>query len=111
MASLPKASTVLSWLFYSIPLYIFVLSPLSRILFPSPTAPTTDVLEDGYYGDSHGYALNTTDDRFLHLEDDDALHCPAEDDEGYRVHIFSRAPLVIYVERFLSEWEADHLIS
>ena len=42
------------------------------------------------------------------------LVCPAEDlqcsKDAYDTHIFSRSPLVIYVDGFLSEAEADHFV-
>ncbi|KAL1979177.1 hypothetical protein VTN96DRAFT_6595 [Rasamsonia emersonii] len=108
MPALPGASSIFTWILYLVPLYIFVLSPLLRTIFPSERA-------DGLLGDDDDYddgqlvpALNTTDDSFISPEDDTPLNCPADE---YRVHIFSRTPLVIYIENFLSDQEADHLVA
>ncbi|PSS03839.1 hypothetical protein BD289DRAFT_99060 [Coniella lustricola] len=37
------------------------------------------------------------------------LTCP-RDDDAYRVHLFSKEPLVIYIEGFLSTTEREHLL-
>ncbi|KAL1965392.1 hypothetical protein VTN77DRAFT_5829 [Rasamsonia byssochlamydoides] len=107
MPTTPRVSSILSWIFYLVPLYIFVIVPALRMLFPSKQAD--GLLGDGDYDNGQVLpALNISDDRFISPEGDAPLNCPADD---YRVHIFSRTPLVIYIENFLSEKEADHLVA
>lgn len=114
--SLPKASTLLSWFFYLIPLYLFIFAPLYAFLFPdwanpNPATGGGDVEGWDYEGvDDEFYTpLDLTDDSFISPEDDVPFSC-AEQEERYKVHIFSRVPLVIYIEGFLSEEETEHLI-
>ncbi|BCS22497.1 oxidoreductase, 2OG-Fe(II) oxygenase family [Aspergillus puulaauensis] len=96
----------LSSLFYLIPLYFLVISPLLRQLFPA----------DGtYYGSydeedvDEDTSLNLNHD-ILSIEDGTPFTCDSGSD-AYRVHILSQAPLVIYIEGFLSGDEADHLVN
>lgn len=96
----------LSSLFYLIPLYFLVISPLLRQLFPA----------DEYYGSyddeddvDEDTSLNLNHD-ILSLDDGTPFSCDAGSD-SYRVHILSQAPLVIYIEDFLSGDEADHLVN
>ncbi|KAL1857975.1 hypothetical protein Plec18170_003199 [Paecilomyces lecythidis] len=128
--TLPKATTLLSWFFYLIPVYLFILAPLFQFLFPewgNPRAGNELGGREGYgyehgynYEDGvdngHGYGydddtvpLHLTDDRFISPEDDVPFTCP-EQEGRYKVHIFSRVPLVIYIEGFLGEDEAGHLV-
>lgn len=111
-------STILSWLFYLVPIYIFIVSPVLRIVF-SPAAERRDGSVSLAFGDTFEYedydnlvpGLNTTDDSFISPEDPDLLaqlHCREDD---YQVHIFSRTPLIIYIENFFTESEADHLVA
>lgn len=53
-------------------------------------------------------ALNLTDDSFISPEDGVPLNCPGEA-LGYKVYLLSRAPLILYIENFLSSEEADYL--
>lgn len=113
MPSLPSASTVVSWIFYLIPIYIFVLAPLLSQIFPPDDEDTWGVDYAVAY-DAEGNeipALNLEDDSFISPEDDVPLNCPQrEPGEDLKVHILSRDPLVIYIENFLTEKEADHLV-
>lgn len=107
MASIPKLSTAISWLIYLVPVYIFVLSPLLQQFFPGAFNPweTSDAF--GHWDETPG--INTTDDSFISPEDGVPLNCASEPD-GYRVHLLSRAPLILYIENFLGAEEADHLV-
>ncbi|KAJ9327312.1 hypothetical protein DTO027B5_7334 [Paecilomyces variotii] len=119
--SLPKATTLLSWFFYLIPVYLFVLAPLFQFIFPewdnSRAAGGNNNELGGYnyedgvddYEGEYSTPLHLADDRFISLEDDVPFACP-EQEGRYKVHIFSRVPLVIYIEGFLSEDEAEHLV-
>lgn len=119
--SLPKATTLLSWFFYLIPVYLFVLAPLFQFIFPewdnSRAAGGNNNELGGYnyedgiddYEGEYSTPLHLADDRFISLEDDVPFTCP-EQEGRYKVHIFSRVPLVIYIEGFLSEDEAEHLV-
>lgn len=101
MATLPKISTVVSWIFYLVPLYIFVAAPILRQLWPAgPRAAQ----QDGELPAN----LHLSDDSFISREDGVPLNCQGGDD--YRVHLLSREPLAMYVEDFLKDWEADHLV-
>jgi prolyl 4-hydroxylase len=119
-------STILTWLFYLVPIYLFLIAPGLRILFPSSSSSTTDttgrkdgvnLLESFGFGDNFDDyddlvpGLNTTDDSFISPEDPELLaqlHCR---DDDYRVHLFSRSPLIIYIEDFFTDAEADHLVA
>ncbi|KAF4217640.1 hypothetical protein CNMCM6457_004310 [Aspergillus fumigatiaffinis] len=80
-----KLSTVLSSLFYLLPLYLFVLAPLLRQFFPeeeSPLSPsTTDYLFPNGANDQDAddlapsQALNLLDDTFISI-DDGITPCP-----------------------------------
>ena len=119
---LPNASTILSWFFYLIPIYLFVIAPLLQQIFPPSDEPSSSSRSstsiwgaDLDYGsiqyDAEGNEiplLNLEDDSFISPEDDVPVDCTLEG--GYKTHILSREPLVIYIEGFLSEREADHLV-
>lgn len=108
MASLPKLSTVFTWAIYFIPVYIFILDPLVRGYFPGLLAPPRD--SDDIFDESSapGPGINLTDDSFISPEDDVPFSCPNA--EGYRVHLLSHEPLIIYIENFVSETEANHIL-
>lgn len=115
MTSMPKLATLVTWALYFVPVYLFIVDPLLRALFAtgstnSAHTPSTwessNVLDDW---DDTTPALNLTDDSFISPEDGVPLNCPGEA-PGYRVHLLSRAPLVLYIENFLSSKEADHLV-
>lgn len=121
--AIPSPSTVASWAIYFIPLYIFVLAPLLQQIFPdsssssthSTTKSTWDIDRVIEY-DAEGNEispLNLEDDSFISPEDDRPLNCPGGpgvDGSAYQTHILSHDPLVIYIENFLSDSEADHLV-
>lgn len=110
----PNSSTIASWIFYFIPVYIFVLAPLLQQLFPSDTNETSTStwgVDRTVEYDAEGNEispLNLEDDSFISPEDDRPLNCAWPD--AYQVHILSREPLVIYIENLLSDAEADHLV-
>lgn len=108
MASLPKFSTVFTWALYFIPVYIFILDPLVRGFFPGLLAPREDSVDLFDESDAPGPGINLTDDSFISPEDGVPYNCPST--EGYRVHLLSREPLVIYIENFISETEANHIL-
>lgn len=112
-SSTPWLSTLITWLLYFTPVYIFVLDPLIRAYFPhtfSSLSWTGD--QDAHTFEEWDHApstLHLTDDSFISPEDGVPANCPGEA-EGYRVHLLSRAPLVLYIENFVSAAEADHLV-
>lgn len=116
MAPTPNVSTLVTWALYFIPIYIFVLDPLIRSFQPntdsdastSNPAQSTDNFESWIAADS-APTLDLTDDSFISLEDGVPVNCAGEP-AGYKVHLLSRAPLILYLENFLGEEEADHLV-
>ena len=112
-SSTPRLSTLITWLLYFTPVYIFVLDPLIRAYFPDTFTSLS------WAGDQHAHTfeewdhasstLHLTDDSFISPEDGVPANCPGEA-KGYRVHLLSRAPLVLYIENFVSAAEADHLV-
>lgn len=91
-----KFSSIVEYSLISAALYIFVLSPLLRIYFPSLIV-----------GDQVS--------QYQSFEKTDALVIPDPglvcEPHGYDVRILSREPLVVYVEMFLSRDEAEHLVN
>ncbi|QKX56699.1 uncharacterized protein TRUGW13939_03805 [Talaromyces rugulosus] len=105
MPALPSFSTILYWTCYLIPIYLFIIAPGLRTLFPGQ--PPAIFFDDDFYApDELAPAFNNKND--IKAEDSDELNCP---DDAYRVHLFSRSPLVIYVEDFLSVSETEHLLA
>ncbi|KAL5045612.1 hypothetical protein BDW71DRAFT_76222 [Aspergillus fruticulosus] len=99
----------LSSIFYLIPLYILVISPILRQLFPNdPQHGSYQFDDDEEALDNEDTSLNLNPE-VLSLDDGTSVACP-NDTDAYRVHILSQAPLVIYIENFLSAEEADHLV-
>ncbi|KAJ5212025.1 uncharacterized protein N7498_003671 [Penicillium cinerascens] len=113
MASVPKLSSVFTWILYFIPVYIFILEPILRPIFPDKTEPSevttweSEVLLDDW--EETKPALNLEDDSFISPEDDVPINCPGEA-PGYKLHLLSRTPLIMYIENFVSDEEADHLV-
>lgn len=92
----PKFSTIFGYLIALIPAYILVFAPLSRLIL-GPQGSENDILD-----------TSQLDPNLLSLIDpDEVLDCSSH---SYNVHIFSRAPLVIYIESFLSDDEASHMV-
>lgn len=105
---MPKLSTVISWLIYLVPVYLFVLNPLLQQFLPSSFTPWNTSDAYGSWDDT-APGINVTDDSFISPEDGVPFNCAGEP-EGYRVHLLSRAPLILYIENFLGASEADHLV-
>lgn len=106
MASIPKLSTLITWALYFIPIYLFIVDPFLRGFFPSLLPSDDNDLFDE--SGAPGPGINLTDDSFISPEDGVPFHCP--DAEGYRVHLLSRTPLIMYIENFVSETEANHIL-
>ncbi|KAJ5953186.1 Prolyl 4-hydroxylase alpha subunit [Penicillium verhagenii] len=114
MSSLPKLSTLVTWALYFIPVYIFILSPLLQTFLGSRTATTThpsdtENIFDYWTGPDSSPAPELRDDSFISPDDGVPETCPGEP-AGYKVHLLSRAPLILYLENFLGDEEADHLV-
>ena len=58
-----------------------------------------------YDADGEAPGLDLTDSSSLSPADDVPTDCPGGE---YKTHILSHEPLVIYIENFLSDEEADH---
>ncbi|PLB40784.1 oxidoreductase, 2OG-Fe(II) oxygenase family [Aspergillus candidus] len=125
-------NTILSSLFYLLPLYLFVLAPLLRQYFPSDDASnttTTNIPFDPFNNsplipspsefesNPDAYDLPYLDPDFLSPDDpsspsyspsEEPLTCPQD---TYKTHILSRTPLIIYIENFLSGPETTSLLS
>ncbi|KAK1139872.1 hypothetical protein N8T08_011117 [Aspergillus melleus] len=99
-----KLSTLLSSFFYLLPLYIFVVAPLLRQIFPSDSA--SSILD--FDSTDHDPDV-TLDESVLSLDDGVEVTCPPEADQ-YQVHLLARDPLVIYIENFVSGEEADEIV-
>ncbi|KAJ5648373.1 hypothetical protein N7490_004745 [Penicillium lividum] len=107
--SLPKLSTLFSWALYFIPVYIFILSPLLQtFLGSSTTTSSTENIFD-WSADSTP-PPDLRNDSFISPDDGIPTTCPGEP-AGYKVHLLSRTPLILYLENFLSDDEADHLVN
>ena len=110
-------STVIKWLIYLVPIYIFLIAPGLRVLYPAtekqskhanPTFGRFEFDDEADY-DQLVPGLRVEDDSFISPEEDlDQVKCREDD---YRVHIFSHKPLIIYVENFFTHAEADHLVA
>jgi prolyl 4-hydroxylase len=98
-----KLSTILGSLFYLLPVYIFVIAPVLRQIFPPPEPNLTFDPDDAAAGDLDLPLLNGS---IFSLDDGVEVTCAPD---NYRVHILRHDPLVIYIEDFLSSEEADHL--
>lgn len=108
--SLPKVSTVVTWALYFVPVYIFILSPLLQTFLGSSTTDSENVDIFDWSDQDTIPAPNLRDDSFISPEDGIPTTCPGEP-AGYKVHLLSRAPLILYLENFLSDEEADHLVN
>lgn len=87
-----KLSTLFEYALLAIPLYLFGISPLLRILFPeNASRPLYQSFEK-------------TDSLVM---PNDAIVCPPH---AYNVRVMNREPLVVYIGGFLSDQEADHLV-
>ncbi|KAJ5728458.1 Prolyl 4-hydroxylase alpha subunit [Penicillium malachiteum] len=111
MASIPNISTLFTWALYFIPIYIFILDPLLRPFVSQSTTPSSDYnhVNDIWATSDSAPELNLVDDTLLSPEDGVPFNCPGEP-AGYKVHLLSRTPLILYLENFLRDEEADHLV-
>jgi prolyl 4-hydroxylase len=106
MPALPSLSTILYWTCYLVPIYLFVIAPGLRTLFPGQ--PPAVFFDDDFYRPDEVAPASSSASNKVKPDGSDELNCA---DDAYRVHLFSRSPLVIYVENFLSRPETDHLLS
>jgi hypothetical protein len=93
---MPRLTTILEYLLFAVPLYLFVASPLLKILAPSLF---------GSSGDINYQSFENTDS--LVFPDTDLI-CPPH---SYNVRVLSREPLVVYIDGFLSAKEAEHMVN
>lgn len=77
-----------------IPVLIFFYTPIVELF--SPSLPQ-----------SHGRPPRQLTSELFALDEPSNHTCPTD---NYLVHVFSREPLVLYVENFLSTDERDHLL-
>ncbi|KAF3345865.1 hypothetical protein EV126DRAFT_408475 [Verticillium dahliae] len=87
---------MISYLVGLVAFLLFALGPLTQWLSPAP--PSSSYAPRPFLNASH-----------LALDDADA---PAPDcaPDAYAVHIYSRQPLVLYLEGFLTEEERAHML-
>jgi len=90
-----KLSSILEYLLLGAAAYVFVLSPLLRTFVPT-LVPVDQ--------ESHYQSFEKTDS--LVIPDPDLVCEP----HTYNVRIMGRDPLVVYIEGFLSQEEAEHLV-
>lgn len=89
----PKLSTTVQYLFIGAIGYILAGAPFSRSLFGGRKQDPPEEISF-----EKSASLVTSEDN---------LTCPHH---AYNTHIFSRDPLVIYIQSFLSNEEAEHLV-
>ena len=114
-----RISTIISWVLYFVPVYLFVIDPLIRPFFSNSDSLTSASKNAFDWTDWDALdidadaspALHLIDDSFISPEDGLPLNCAGNDVAGYRVHFLSRAPLILYIENFLSTDEANHLVN
>lgn len=87
---------MLSYIVGFIAFLIFVINPLSQIIWPSRTV--------------HRTARPQLNESLIALDgpNQTAIDCPPD---SYSVHVFSRSPLVLYIEGFLSLADREHLLN
>jgi prolyl 4-hydroxylase len=92
----PRITTLFEYLLFGVPLYIFIASPLLKVIAPS-------------FFDSGGLS------NYQSFENTDALVFPDKNlvcpPHHYNVRFLSREPLIMYIDGFLSKKEADHLVN
>jgi prolyl 4-hydroxylase len=89
-----KPSSIIEYAIIAVPLYLFAISPLLRSLFPTSSTNSAASYQ----------SFEKTDKLII---PDDSLQCPPHQ---YTTYIGHHEPLVIYIENFLSDAEADHLV-
>ncbi|KAF2663453.1 hypothetical protein BT63DRAFT_119218 [Microthyrium microscopicum] len=92
MAISTSPASLLQYTLLIIPTYIFILSPLSTILFSAPSLPPANSLDPN----------NTL------VLPSPSLSCP---NHTYPIHLLSRSPLILYIPSFLTPNERDHITS
>lgn len=90
----PKVSSIIQYVLLGALGYILAGAPLSRFLFGSLSER------------SHQEELSFEKSESLVIPEQN-LSCPHH---AYNIHLFSKEPLVIYIESFLSDEEAEHLV-
>jgi prolyl 4-hydroxylase len=92
----PRLRTILEYALISIPLYIFVLSPLLKTIAPTLFSDTSSI-------------------KYQSFEKSDSLIIPDEtltcSPHKFNIRILSREPLIVYIDGFLSETETAHLVA
>lgn len=88
----PKPTSLFEYALLAIPLYLFGVSPLLRAYFPSSPSEVS-------------YRSFQKTDKLIIPNDD--LICPLH---TYTTYIAHHEPLVVYIENFLSEAEAQHIV-
>lgn len=92
----PRTRTVLEYAFISIPVYLFVLSPLLKTIAPS------------FFG-------NTASINYQSFELSDSLVIPNQNltcpPHKFNVRLLNRDPLIVYIDGFMSETETAHLVN
>ncbi|KAF2499807.1 hypothetical protein BU16DRAFT_524252 [Lophium mytilinum] len=89
-----KASSLIQYAFLGVLGYLFVGAPLFTTLFGEVDREVS----------THGEVLKNIESLVVPEEN---LTCPHH---GYNINIFSTEPLIIYIESFLSDEEAAHLV-
>lgn len=92
----PRLRTILEYVILSIPVYIFVLSPLLKTIAPSIFSDAVSV----------NYQSFEKSDSLVIPESN--LTCPPH---KFNVRILKREPLIVYIDGFLSDTETAHLVS
>ncbi|OCK83903.1 hypothetical protein K432DRAFT_321289 [Lepidopterella palustris CBS 459.81] len=95
----PTLGTVIQYAFLFIAAYILAGAPLSKILLGNSHNNHAE-------GDMAAEQISWEKSEALVIPGKN-LNCPRHE---YIVHIFSREPLVVYIEGFLSDGEAEHLV-
>lgn len=83
---------MIGYVFALLPLYMILYLPISHMLSDSPekfTAADSNILNNSL------------------IATDEPLFCPSH---GYKTHILSFEPLIIYIEDFVSVNETKHLL-
>lgn len=80
-------------------------NPIIQLLSSEPSATTATTLPPQIRRTPRPQVNETL--LALELTNGTALKCP---EDLYSVHIFSKEPLVVYIENFLSAYERSHLL-
>lgn len=91
----PRLRTLIEYAFISIPVYLFILSPLLKTIVPSLFSDTGSV-------NYQSFELSDS----LVIPDNNLTCAPHK----FNVRILHREPLILYIDGFLSESETAHLV-